>query len=286
MTQWILLALAGVGAGAINAAVGSGTLLTYPALLATGLPPVAANATNCLGLVPGSTAAAWMYRDRLGGRSRMLAVLAIAAAVGGAVGAALVLVLPESVFEAVVPWLILTACVLVVANPVITRILGRSTAPPTAAEEQLPELPEIGAASDGTFEAKVAADAAVEGHPSGRTLPSPWAVPASGAVGVYSGYFGAGQGIASMGVLTNLYDSDAQRSNAAKNVLAAFANGAAGAAFALSGHVVWVPALVIAVSSIVGGLAGGGIARRLPEPALRALVVAVGVYAAIRVGLT
>lgn len=288
MIQWVLLAVAGVGAGAINAAVGSGTLLTYPALLAAGLPPVTANATNCVGLAPGSGAAAWMYRTRLGGRRRQLTLLAIATALGGSVGAALVLILPARVFVSLVPWLIVFACALVVLNPILVRIVGKRAARPTAEERDLAPLPSLGAASDGMFEAQVAQDAALEGPPArlGEAPMSPAAVPVLGVVGVYCGYFGAGQGVASMAALTTLYDPDVQHSNAAKNLLAAFANAAAGVVFIMSGSVEWIPAIIVAASSIVGGLAGGGLARRLPQPALRALVICVGLYAAIRIGLS
>lgn len=113
------LALAGVGAGAINAAVGSGTLLTYPALLAIGLPPVLANGTNAAGLVPGSAAGAWAYREDLRGRD--VRSLVLVTAVGAAIGSALVLVFPERVFVAVVPWLIISACLLVLLGPVVRK---------------------------------------------------------------------------------------------------------------------------------------------------------------------
>jgi uncharacterized membrane protein YfcA len=126
----LLLAGAGVVAGAVNAAVGSGTLLTYPLLLASGLPPVVANGTNSLGVAPGGLSAAWVYRGELEGRKAQVRLMAITGCVGAVVGALLVIALPARVFEVVVPWLILSACVLVLVQPALQRWLrGRGIDP-------------------------------------------------------------------------------------------------------------------------------------------------------------
>ncbi|MBP7972831.1 MAG: sulfite exporter TauE/SafE family protein [Candidatus Nanopelagicales bacterium] len=233
----VALSAAGLVAGALNAAVGSGTLITYPVLLTVGLPPVAANATNSLGMVPGSLSGAWMYRSNLKGRRQSLIKWSLATGAGAVVGATLVVLLPERVFVAVVPWLILSACLLIAVQPVLLKYLSKG---------------------------------------SHRAV-----TPAIGAVGVYGGYFGAGQGIAYLAALGSLDGGDIHHANAAKNVVASAANGAAAATFALAGRVVWLPALVICIGTLVGGFAGGGIARRLPSWALRSVIVAVGVYAAV-----
>jgi len=121
---FLLLLVAGFGGGMINAAVGSGTLLTYPALLAAGVPPVMANATNAAGLSPGGFTSAWAYRAELADRMRLLAVPVLASTVGGAVGATLVVALPAKVFVALVPWLVGMATVLVAVQPLIGRAVG------------------------------------------------------------------------------------------------------------------------------------------------------------------
>lgn len=239
----VLLAGAGVLAGAFNAVVGSGTLLTYPVLLAAGLPPVVANATNSLGLAPGNAMAAWVYRDELAGRGRLVRVLGLTVALGALIGAGLVLALPASVFERVVPWLIVVACAMVVVQPRLVRALATRGIDPTS-------------------------------------LPRRALIPALFVVGVYAGYFGAAQGILLMAALATLYDVSLQRSNAAKNVLQGVSNTAAAVVFALAGVVSWPAALALGTGSIVGGLVGAPLARRLPDPVLRGVIVAVGLLAA------
>ncbi|MFN8171600.1 MAG: sulfite exporter TauE/SafE family protein [Candidatus Nanopelagicales bacterium] len=237
---FFLLVAAGFGGGVINAAVGSGTLLTYPALLAAGVPPVAANATNAAGLSPGGFSSAWAYRVELRDRMRVLKWALVASLVGGALGATLVVALPSRIFVALVPWLVGTATVLVAVQPVLARLVGE--------------------------------------HHEGRHRPVwPW----TGLVGVYGGYFGAAQGVMLMAVLGLVYDRDTQRSNAAKNLCGGAANIAAAVVFAIAGVVVWLAALAVALGAIAGGYVGGRLARRLPKPVLRGLVVAVGVGATL-----
>jgi uncharacterized protein len=239
-----LLAVAGVGAGAINAVIGSGTLLTYPLLLAAGLPPVVANGTNTLGIAPGNAFGAWGYRRELGGRRRQILGMAALVGVGAVVGATLVLALPSSVFERIVPWLIVAACVLVIVQPTLVRRLRSRGVEPT-------DLPR-------------------------RAL-----VPVLLGVGVYAGYFGAAQGIILIAALGALYDPDLQRSNAAKNVLQGVSNAAAAVAFVVAGAVDWPAALAIGVGASVGGLIGAPFARRLPDRVLRTVIVVVGLTAAV-----
>jgi uncharacterized membrane protein YfcA len=235
-----LLVAAGFAGGFINAAVGSGTLIVYPALLAAGIPPVQANGTNTTGLSPGSFSSAWAYREELRDRMVRLRWPIAATVVGAAVGASLVVALPSRVFVAVVPWLVGLATVLVALQPILSRRV-RDHAP--------------------------------------RHRHSVW--PWTGAIGIYGGYFGAAQGVMLMAALGLVYDPDPQRSNGAKNILAACANVTAAVVFALSGVVVWLAALAVALGSVPGGYVGGRVARRLPGAALRALVVVIGIGATL-----
>lgn len=231
--ETLLLFAAGFAAGGVNAAVGSGTLITFPTLLAMGVPPVLANGTNCLGLVPGSAGGAYSFRDVLDRRAlRWGAIVAVCAMAG----ALLVLVLPSEVFSAAVPWLILLAVALVALQPLIVA-----------------HLPE----------------------PDRRT-----STVALGASGFYGGYFGAGQGIAFLAALAASGVRAIHEANGFKNVLAGVANLSAAVVFVIGGQVLWGAAAVLALSSLLGGWLGGRLTRRLPAPALRALVIVVGLVAA------
>ncbi len=245
LAHGVLLAGASFAAGAINAAVGSGTLLTYPVLLGLGLPPVLANGTNTLGVVPGAISGAWVYRDKLSLPRDVLKRLGLLMAGFGVVGALLVVLLPDRVFTMVVPWLILAACAVILLQPVILRIVGKHNG------GQL-----------------------VERH-SGTLVTVVFT-----AIGIYSGYFGAAVGVALLAGLLSLVVFDVQQANAAKNVLAGVGNGAAALVFIVFGKVVWIPALIMMVMATIGGAVGGGVARRLPAPLLRAVIIAVGLYAA------
>jgi hypothetical protein len=236
----ILVALAGLAAGAINAVVGSGTLITFPTLLAVGLPPVVANVSNTVGLVPGGVAAALGYRRELAGQRSRVLRFAAATVTGAALGAVLLLVLPESSFVAVVPVLILLGCMLVLIQPWLIRRLGERR----------------------------------RSHHGG---PLVWLLVL--AIGVYGGYLGAGQGVLLIAVLGLGLDETLQRVNAAKNVLAGLANLVAGLIFVVVADVDWAVAALIAMGSTVGALVGAGVARRLPEPVLRGTVVAIGLIA-------
>jgi uncharacterized membrane protein YfcA len=241
--QWALIALAGFGGGAINAAVGSGTLLVYPVLTGTGISPVTANGTNGLGLVAGSITSAWTYRSLWRDRLEILRWPIIAGCFGALIGALLVIGLDERYFVAIIPWLVLAATLLVALSPIVTRWLRSRRDTPR-------KLP--------------------------RTL---W--PFAGAVGVYSGYFGAGQGIVLLALFGIRYDTNIQRANAAKNAFAAAANLVAALVFLITGHVDIAVAACIALGSIPGGYVGGHWAKRLPDAFLRGLVVVVGIVATI-----
>ena len=237
--------LAGLAAGTINTVVGSGTLITFPTLLAFGVPPVTANVSNTIGLVPGSVSGAVGYRRELAGQRSRTLRLCLASLIGGLVGALLLLVLPAGAFTAIVPVLILLGLVLVVFRPRISAWVA-------ARHEATGGMPHHGAW---------------------------WVWPAVLLAGVYGGYFGAAQGVLLMAVLGIGVDETLQRSNAVKNVLAAIVNGVAGLLFIVVADVDWRIVALIGVGSLVGGQVGATVGRRLPAPALRGFIVVVGVVA-------
>jgi uncharacterized protein len=239
--------LAGVAAGTINTVVGSGTLITFPTLLALGVPPVTANVSNTVGLVPGSLSGAVGYRRELAGQRGRLLRLAPASLLGAVAGAVLLLVLPPSAFDAIVPALIAIGVLLVVLGPSIQRRVA-------ARHEARGGIPDHGAA---------------------------WVWPAVAGAGVYGGYFGAAQGVLLMAILGIGVDDDLQRHNATKNVLALLVNGVAAVVFMVVADVDWTVAGLIAVGSVVGGQIGAGVGRRLPAALLRAVIVVVGVVALV-----
>lgn len=243
----VLIAIAGLFAGLINGVVGAGTLITFPLLVALGLPPVVANGTNTTGLFPGAMSSAFVYRHSFKEHRRLITVMAIAAAVAAGFGAALVLALPPSVFARVVPVLILLAVLLVLVQPLLSKMVKRWIG--HHREEDFP-----------------------------HRVPS---VLAAGAVGVYGGYFGGGQGIVLMGALPLVFSPDLQVSNGVKNVLAATANATAAAVFIVAGHVIWSVAIVLAFSSVAGGWVGSKVAKKLPTIVFRMVIAVVGIAAAI-----
>jgi len=241
----VAILLAGVAAGTINTVVGSGTLITFPTLLAFGVPPVTANVSNTIGLVPGTLSGAIGYRRELVGQRSRLLRLGPASLLGGIVGAVLLLVLPDEAFSAIVPVLILLGCVLVVFQPRISKAVA-------ARHEAGGGLPDHGAW---------------------------WVWPTVLVTGVYGGYFGAAQGVLLMAVLGIGVPETLQRSNATKNVLALLVNGIAAVIFILVADVDWAVAGLIAAGSIVGGQIGATWGRRLPPLGLRIVIVVVGVVA-------
>jgi uncharacterized membrane protein YfcA len=250
MSVWEALAILGAGllAGTVNTIVGSGSLITFPTLLAFGYSPVTANVSNTVGLAFGAASGAVGYRRELRGQRRRVLILGSASFVGGLTGGILLLTLPSSVFDAVVPVLILLACVLVVLQPRLSAWVA----------ERRSEHVEHGGA---VLYACVL------------------------ATGVYGGYFGAAQGVILLSLLGIFIADSLQRLNGVKNMLALIANGVAAILFVFSAHVVWEVSALLAVGSIVGGQTGAHIGRRLPVPALRALIVVVGVVAAVKLVL-
>jgi hypothetical protein len=244
----ILIVCAGIGAGTINTIVGSGSLITFPTLVALGYPPLLANVSNNIGLVPGSLSGAYGYRRELSGQTARLRRLVPASAVGAATGSTLLLVLPSKAFDKVVIVLIVVALALVISGPTISR--------------------------------RVAARRAAGGV-HGRDVTAAL-IGLVAAAGVYGGYFGAAQGIILTAVLGIFLDDHLQRLNACKNVLALTVNTVAAGVFIVTTSVDWKVVGCIAVGSTIGGQVGATFGRKLDPRALRALIVVVGTVALVR----
>jgi uncharacterized membrane protein YfcA len=252
VTWFDLLVLLGAGglAGLINTVVGSGTLITFPTLLALGVPPVLANVSNTVGLAPGSLSGAWATRRELGGQRRRVLWLGSASMFGGITGALLLLWLPSAAFDAIVPILIGLGCTLVILQPFITTRLayrrarlGTEAAPPVLGSVLL------------------------------------WL--AIALIGVYGGYFGAAQGVLLIAILGIGFAESLARINAIKNVLATIANMIAGVVFVIVSEVNWPAAIAIAVGSVIGAQVGGRVSRRLPAIVYRVIIVVVGIAAIV-----
>jgi uncharacterized protein len=236
-----LLAAAGLTTGAINAVAGGGSLVSFPALLATGLSPLSANVSNLIATLPGYLSAAATSRDELAGQRARARALAGAAALGAAVGTTLLLVGPENTFKALAPWLVLLACALLAAQPFVARWVTR-----------------------------------VQHHTAPTRL-----VVSVGIASIYGGYFGAGLGIVLLAALGLTLEEPLRRLNAIKQVLSLTVAVVSAVGVALFGPVSWPSALVVGAGTLVGGRVGVGVARRLPDPVLRGLVIALGVTVAI-----
>ncbi|MGA8112814.1 MAG: sulfite exporter TauE/SafE family protein [Actinocatenispora sp.] len=245
MAWWeaVLIAFAGLWAGTINTVVGSGTLVTFPVLVALGYPPVTATTSNAVGLITGSITGAYGYRHELPGQRDRLIRYAIASFFGAIGGTVLLLSLPHKAFEVIVPGLVGISVLLVAVQPLITRRLRRRTSEPRS---------------------------------------GPLLYVLIFLVGVYGGYFTAAQGIMLVGVMGLLLAEPLQRLNAFKNVLTAVVNLVAGAIYAVVAPVSWPVIGILAVSSTLGGLLGAKIGRRLPAPVLRVIIVIIGVLAIVR----
>lgn len=249
----VAILLAGVGAGAINAVVGSGTLITFPVLLSVGFPPVVATISNAIGLVPGSVSGTWGYRRELAGQRRRVLQLLPASLLGAITGAWLLLNLPDETFERIVPVLLVLALILVVTQ---TRIQKAIADYRERREKPEPGKGEVTATLFGTY-----------------------------LVGAYGGYFAAAQGILLVGVLGSLLTDSLQRINALKNLLTLVVNATAATAYTIVAfdRISWQAAGLIAAGSLVGGLIGSSVGRRLPAPALRATIVVLGIVGIWRI---
>jgi uncharacterized protein len=247
LSAWHIVAIfaAGIAAGTINTVVGSGTLITFPTLLAFGYAPVTANVSNTIGLVPGSIAGALGYREELQGQRDRALRLACAAVCGGTVGSILLLVLPASAFKAIVPFFIGLALIMIVTQKQIQKLLGHHKR----------------AAGEGV---------------------GPGALAGTFLSGIYGGYFGAAQGILMLAILGLTIDDKLQRLNAVKVITTGVTNLVAGIVFVIAAHVAWDVSGLIAGGSIIGGVLGSRFGRRLPPAGLRALIVVVGIVAIVR----
>ncbi|ULE35880.1 sulfite exporter TauE/SafE family protein [Mycobacterium sp. IDR2000157661] len=250
----VLIAVAGLGAGAINTLVGSGTLITFPTLVALGFPPVTATMSNAVGLVAGGVSGTWGYRRELRGQANRLAWQIPASFVGAGLGAFLLLHLPEAVFEQVVPVLLVAALALVIVGPRIQEFARR-------------RAEAAGRSADHVSTARMVA-----------------LVVATFAVGVYGGYFTAAQGIMLLAAMSALLPEDIQRMNAAKNLLSLIVNIVAAAAYMAVAfdRISWVAAGLIAIGSLVGGFLGAHYGRRFSPNALRAVIIVVGMIGLYR----
>lgn len=251
--EMVTILLAGIGAGTINAIVGSGSMITFPTLLFFGYPPLVANMSNNIGVLPGGVSAVWGYRRELRGQGALLRRLMPLSALGGISGALLLLVLPSTVFATVVPVLIGFGLLLVILGPRLQR-------------------------------------AAAARHPAGGSTPPAFQVALFLGIfltGVYGGYFGAAQGVILMGLMSVLMSQSLQTINGIKNVLGTTANFVASGVFIglRWNQIDWLAAVLIGTGSFIGGLLGSSFGRRLPSNVLRAIIVAVGAAAILRLTL-
>jgi uncharacterized protein len=247
LSPWHIAAIfaAGIAAGTINTVVGSGTLITFPTLLAFGYAPVTANVSNTIGLVPGAASGALGYRRELSGQRERVIAVGAAALCGGALGSILLLVLPASAFKAIVPFFIALALILILTQKQIMRLVGDRR----------------------------------RGHGEGV---APGALAGAFCCGVYGGYFGAAQGILMLSVLGLSINDSLQRLNALKVITTGLTNLVAGVVFVIAAHIAWDVAGLIAGGSIIGGVLGSRYGRKLPPSALRALIVVIGIIAIVR----
>lgn len=245
-----LLVATGVLAGVVSVVVSLASLVSYPVLLALGLPPLTANVTNTVALVFTSIGSAAGSRPELAGQGRLVARLGWLTAVGGATGATVLLLTPPGSFEAAVPWLIGAASLLLLAQPRIQAV--------------------------GTGHAATG--------PRDRSR-DPRMLAAMVAVAGYVGYFGAAGGVLMLAVLTPLLGQSMVRTIAVKNAISGTANAVAAVAFAMFGPVRWSAAAPLAVGFLVGGWIGPSVVRRLPAAGLRLAIGLCGLAVAFKLGL-
>lgn len=245
--RFALLALAGIGGGLSGSIAGLASLVSYPALLATGIPPITANVTNTVAMVFNGVGSVSASRPELAGQRSRLVRLAVSGILGGATGAALLLLTPSSAFTRIVPWLIAAAALLML----VARSPGE-----LAAEEV----------------------------PPGRRDPR-WLPAATFGVAIYGGYFGAAAGVVLLAVLLLTTDDGLPRSNAVRNVVLSVANSVAAVGYVLLTPVAWSSALPLAIGLFVGGRLGPWVVRRAPQTLLRRVIALAGLGLAVRLGM-
>jgi uncharacterized protein len=311
LLQALAIFAAGLAAGTINTVVGSGTLITFPVLLAFGYPPVLANVSNNVGLVPGGVSGALGYRAELAGQRRRMLRLGSASLCGGLTGAILLLVLPAGAFKEIVPALIGIALVMVVFQPRLAAWVAARQRARAAAQDGdaggadaagVADVPGGPAVNGAEGVASGPAVASVTSGPGGgtavragtvgavRPVRQDAALQVGGPVlwvlvflsGVYGGYFGAAQGVLLLGLMGVAFADSMQRINAVKNVLAALVNGIAAVVFIIVTHIDWGAAGLIAAGAILGGQLGARVGRKLPPWGLRVLIICVGVAALVK----
>ncbi len=242
VSQLILVAVAAVAAGLVNAIAGGGTLITFPALLATGMPPIAANITSTVALCPGFLGALLAQRDDLRGQKSRIVKFVPAAMLGGICGGILLLNTSDKVFRGLVPFLLLLACLLLASQDRVRTWLSTRRHPTRGTEH--------------------------------------WAILPIGIGAIYGGYFGAGLSVIILAVLGLLLDDSLTRLNALKQVLSFSINLAAALFLLSSGQVVWPAAIVMIAGALVGGAIGGRLAGRIKAAVLRRLVIGIGLIIA------
>jgi uncharacterized membrane protein YfcA len=240
----VVLIGAGLLAGGVNAIAGGGTFFTFAALMAVGVPPVAANATSAVSVMPGSIASTLAYRREIYHLGRKLIPLYVVSAAGGLAGGWLLLNTENTTFRGLVPWLLLFATTLFAVSPRI--------------------LPLMNKLKKGTAEGETAATTSFG------------AIALQGLVAIYGGYFGAGMGIMMLASLSLIFGDRFHEANAAKNILSVFMQGVAVILFLFSGLVHWPAAILITVSSIIGGHFGVVVAKRVSVRVIRWSVIIVG----------
>jgi uncharacterized protein len=242
--EGLAVAAAGLVAGGMNSALGSGSLVSFPVLLAVGYPPVVANVSNGIGLLPGSVSGAFGYRRELAGQRTRVIRFGVVTAIGSVAGAVLLLVLPPGAFEAIVPALILIAVVLVMLQPWIARRIAHRQDQPAHG--------------------------------------GPWLLLGVLATGVYGGYFGASQGVILIALMGIALPEHLQRLNAVKNVTTGIAYLASGILFVFVADVAWLVVVLLAAGAIIGAQIGARYGRRLKPAWLRGLIVLVGLAAVVQ----
>jgi uncharacterized membrane protein YfcA len=236
---------AALAAGAINSVAGGGSLVSFPTLIWLGVPAIVANATNTAALWPGALGSAWGYRRELRGADPRVYALLVPSLVGGLAGAVLLYRTPSAVFDRLVPFLILFATLLFMAQEPIQRRFNLSAA-----------------------------------H-AARSHWLSWTMFFQLLVGIYGGYFGAGIGIVMLATLSLMGHTNIHQMNGLKNLLGTCINGVAAVYLAFVGLVLWPDAVVMAVAATIGGAAGASVARRMGHTAVRRLVVVVGFVMAL-----
>ncbi len=243
LAQIVLLAAAGFVAGAINAAAGGGSLVSFPALILVGYPPLTANITNNVAVAPGYVTGATGYRQGLRGQWNRILPLTLVCFVGSLVGVGLILISSQRAFESVVPFLVLAACALLAAQPWLGKWLGDRS--------------------------------------GGQERPGAWALAGQALAAVYGGYFSAALGVAVLALLGLSFDDTLQRLNALKAFLQLVIGVVSAVGFALLSDVAWAAVAIVAPAAVIGGEVGARLAQKVSDRVLRAGIIAYGVAAAV-----